>query len=148
MPEPTQTLCSIIPQPERRTYQFTAVLGDLLHKQDCYILYQDYGPQVELYFSNENQAYYLRKFFSKLVPEPAQPGQVPSDHTLGTIFEFHYFCDLHFRLAYQRWFIDQVQSPVSVPPHLTIPTPLSAPRFPALIASEVVNPSEPSSDFS
>jgi hypothetical protein len=83
-----------------RIVQFTAILGDLKHKNDVYIELQDFGPHVDLYFSNKSQAAFLRRHYPDLVPPPASPGQPPSDHTLGTIFEFHYYTELEFRLFY------------------------------------------------
>jgi len=83
-----------------RNVQFTAILGDLKHKNDVYIELQDFGPRVDGYFSNKSQGLFLKRHFPDLVPPPASPGQPPSDHTLGTIFEFHYYTDLEFRLFY------------------------------------------------
>lgn len=78
--------------------QFTAILGDLQHKTDVYISLQDFGPDVERFFANHSQAEFLRDHFPELVPD--QPGSPPSDHHLGTIFEFHYYFDLAFRFRY------------------------------------------------
>lgn len=142
MPELTRTLCSIIPPSDRHTYQFTAILGDLLHKQDCYLLYGDYGKSIEDFFTNEHQAKFLRSYFPKLVPEPAQPGQEPSDHTLGTVFEFHYFSDLHFRLIYRDYFLKELAPIYAGCPITTTRTPLSTARpLPGATYSEP--PAEP-----
>lgn len=83
-----------------RCVQLTSILGDLKHKEDVYLELQDFGPHIEAYFSNESQAQFLRRHYPELVPPPASPGQPPSDHTLGTIFEFHYYTELSFRLFY------------------------------------------------
>jgi len=80
--------------------QFTALLGDLQHKQDVYLLFADFGPHIDRYFSNSSQASFLRSYFPELVPEPSQPGQIPSDHTLGSVFEFNYYTSLPFRFKY------------------------------------------------
>jgi len=149
MPELTRTLCAIIPQPERRTYQFAAILGDLLHKQDCYLAFGDYGSVVEPYFTNESQAAWLRTNFSSLVPPPAQPGQDPSDHTLGTVFEFHYFSDLHFRVTYLAWFRLELQREKHllglVDGPSTVVTPLSSSRHPATVQNLAFRAANPSS---
>jgi hypothetical protein len=96
----SRTLCSIIAPADQRSYQYTAVLGDLLHKTDVYVHFGDYGPVPEPYFTNFHQATYLRNNYPELVPPPASPGQLPSDHTLGTIFEFHYYISPAFRSRY------------------------------------------------
>lgn len=80
--------------------QFTAILGDLLHKQDVYVTKQNFGPEIDRFFSNHHQANYLRAFRPDLIPPPASPNQPPNDHTLGTVFEFHYYSDLNFRFTY------------------------------------------------
>jgi len=82
--------------------QFTAILGDLSHKTDLYLEFKTFGPVVEFYFTNRHQANWLRKHHPELVPPPEQPGQEPSEHTLGTAFEFYYYSDLAFRLQYLR----------------------------------------------
>jgi hypothetical protein len=149
MPELTRTLCALIPQPERRTYQFAAILGDLLHKQDCYLAFGDYGVNVESYFTNESQAAWLRSNFPSLVPPSSQPDQPPSDHTLGTVFEFHYFSDLHFRLSYIAWFRTDLQCEkhcLGLPQGtVTVPTPLSAPRHPSTVQNATYHAANPSS---
>jgi len=82
--------------------QFTSILGDLLHKQDLYMFFLDFGPDVEKFFSNKSQAKYLRLVYPDLVPKPDPSGNEPSDHTLGTIFELHYYSELSFRMAYLK----------------------------------------------
>lgn len=94
---------SIIPSSERHLYQFSAILGDLLHKQDVYLLFGDFGSGPEAYFSNHSQASFLRTHFPELVPPPGSPDQPPSDHTLGTVFEYHYYTHLGFKLHYLAW---------------------------------------------
>jgi hypothetical protein len=149
MPELSRTLCAIIPQPERRAYQFAAILGDLLHKQDCYLAFGDYGAVIEPYFTNENQASWLRANFPLLVPPPAQPGQEPSDHSLGTVFEFHYFSDLHFRLTYLAWFRLELQREKHVlglpEGPITVVTPLSTRAHPASVQNLAYHQANPSS---
>lgn len=103
MPELSRTLRAIVPEADRRSYQFSSILGDLQHKQDVYLSFLDYGKVPEAYLTNEHQAYFLTSRFPELVPPPASPGQPPSDHTLGTVFEFHYYSNLSFRLAYLRF---------------------------------------------
>jgi hypothetical protein len=83
-----------------RETQFTAIFGDLKHKEDVYTTLQDFGPRVEPLFSNESQAKFLKLCYPELVPPPSSPGQPPSSHTLGTIFEFHYYRDVDFRFTY------------------------------------------------
>jgi len=77
-----------------------AILGDLQHKTDVYIYFNSYDSDVTWRFSNEAQGSYLKRFERDLVPPPAQPGQPPSDHTLGTIFEYHYYTSPGFRSRY------------------------------------------------
>lgn len=98
----SRTLDSVVPLENRSRYRMTAIFGDLQHKLDLYTRYQAYGPAVEAFFTNQHQACFLREHFPSLVPPPAQPGQPPSDHTLGTVFEFHYHSDLDFRFTYLR----------------------------------------------
>jgi len=103
MPELTQTLRAVVPSTDRRDYQFAAILGDLQHKTDCYLVYGGYGPPIEPYFTNESQAAYLRSTRPDLVPPPASPGQNPSFKSLGTVFERTYFTSPGFRTDYIRW---------------------------------------------
>lgn len=77
-----------------------AYLGDLAHKRDVVILLGDITDSVTWRFSNRAQAKYLRDFHPELIPPPAQPGQSPSDHTIGTVFELHYFHDPLFVVSY------------------------------------------------
>jgi hypothetical protein len=97
------TLDNLIPFAERRTYKFTAILGDLQHKQDVYLTCLNYGPKTEHYFTNEHQATWLREKYPGLVPEPAQPGQTPSEHSVATVFEYNYYTNLKFKLCYLHW---------------------------------------------
>lgn len=96
---------SIAPRPvkypeDRRLFQLTALLGDLRHKTEVYRLYQEFGPDIERFLTNEHQADYLRRYCPELVPTPDQPGQTPSVHLLGTIFEYHFEVSASFRLFY------------------------------------------------
>jgi len=100
----SRTLESHIQPLDRHSYQFAAILGDLEHKRDVYLAVHDFGQVPEQYFTNSHQARWLRSFRSDLVPPPASPGQPPSDHTLGTVFEFHYYSDISFRLLYLSTF--------------------------------------------
>lgn len=81
-----------------RSVQYKAILGDLQHKTDVYILIGDFGPVAEQFFSNSHQADYIRQQRPDLLPE--NPSQPPSDHQIGTIFEFYYFVDPYFRSVY------------------------------------------------
>lgn len=83
-----------------RNFQFEALLGDLLQRQDVHIQLQDFGAHVTVFFENRAQAAYLRRKRPDLVPPPENPGQIPSDHRLGTIFEQLYFSSLAFRFSY------------------------------------------------
>jgi len=83
-----------------RIVQFAAILGDLEHKKDVYVALRDFGPQVDRLFSNASQAAYLRRYRPDLIPPPAPNGTLPNDHALGTVFEFHYYTDIRFRLDY------------------------------------------------
>lgn len=82
-----------------RFTQFTAILGDLTHKQDLYLAFGDFGPSVECYFSNSHQASWLIQHAPALLP----PGH-HSEHFLGTVFEFQYYSNLSLRLDYLAWF--------------------------------------------
>lgn len=97
-------LCSIdlMISTKDRTVQFTAILGDLKHKEDVYVYFQAFGPEVERYLSNSSQANFVRKVYPDLVPVPSSLDQPPSDHTLGTIFEYHYYSDITFRFRYLK----------------------------------------------
>lgn len=83
-----------------RKYQFTAILGDLKHKNDVYILFGDFGSVPEAYFPNSAQAAYLRKFRPDLIDEDI-PGRL-SDHTVATIFEYCYYVDPNFASDYLK----------------------------------------------
>jgi hypothetical protein len=104
----SRTLDAVIPDNQRHSYKFSAILGDLQHKIDVYLLCSNFGSVPESFFSNSSQAHYLRTHCAHLVPPPEQPGQVPSDHTLGTVFEFHYYSDLRFRLDYRAFVLRSV----------------------------------------
>jgi len=112
----SRTLSALLPPHSTSSYQFAAILGDLQHKLDVYLTVGTYGPIAEAYFPNSAQATWLRTHYPELVPPPAQPGQPPSDHTLGTVFEFHYYSDLPFRVNYLTWLRAQQ--------HLTLPSPV------------------------
>lgn len=83
-----------------RAVVLAAYLGDLAHKRDVVTLFADVTDNVTWRFANRAQAKYLRDFRPDLIPPPAQPGQPPSDHTLGTVFELHYFHDPLFVADY------------------------------------------------
>lgn len=87
----------------RPSYRFAAYLGDLEHKKDVALHFGVVNPETQVYLSNAHQAEWLRVQFPHLVPPPAQPDQIPSDHTLGTIFEYQYQCNPSFRVAYLDW---------------------------------------------
>jgi len=75
--------------------QFTALLGDLQHRSDVHIHYQDFGPRYVDFFSNLAQAKYVIHNHPELVCDIHW-----STHSLGTVFEYYYYTDLSFRLKY------------------------------------------------
>jgi hypothetical protein len=77
------------------TLKFTAILGDLVHKQDVYLLRQDYLQSTTCLFANREQASFLVSHHFNLVP----PGNW-SPHSLGTFFEYFYYTNLTFRFSY------------------------------------------------
>jgi hypothetical protein len=101
----SRTLDAILPQESRHDYKFSAILGDLQHKLDVYFICGDFGRIPEQFFSNEHQADYLRTHRPDLVPPSVVPDQPPSVHTLGTVFEFHYYSDLRFRFDYKQFIL-------------------------------------------
>jgi hypothetical protein len=86
-----------------RDYQFAAILGDLDHKKDVYLLVGTFGPRAEAFFTNQAQADFLRSHFKELVPPNNPNGTPPSDHTVGTAFEFYYATRQSFRVHYTFW---------------------------------------------
>lgn len=78
-----------------RTLQFSAILGDLQHKQDLYIATQRFDTSVSCAFSNCNQAHFLLTLHPSLIPEGNW-----SNHSLGTFFEYQYYTNLSFRFSY------------------------------------------------
>jgi hypothetical protein len=78
------------------TIQFSAILGDLSHKQDLYLLTQSFGISTSCHFSNTNQAGYLLTRTVSLIPI----GHQWNNHSLGTFFEHFYYSNLSFRLNY------------------------------------------------
>lgn len=101
-----------------RNFQFEALLGDLQQRQDVHIQLQDFGSHVTVFFENRAQAAYLRRKRPDLVPAPENPGQRPSDHRLGTIFEQAYYSSLSFRFDYL--------STLSLSPSDCLPEPSSS----------------------
>jgi len=79
-----------------REYKFIAILGDLKHKSDIYLLAGNFGPDIEAYFTAVFQAQYLKNHKPELVPPPDAAGHPPSDHTVSTVFEYHYYTDPYF----------------------------------------------------
>lgn len=80
-----------------KAIQFSAILGDLTHKQDVYCQRQLFGPNVTCLFDNFEQARFLQVYFPGIVP----PGYW-STHALGTFFEHCYQSSLDFRFSYLR----------------------------------------------
>jgi len=81
--------------PFKHTLLLTAILGDLAHKSDLYLRFGTYGPTVECYFTNLHQAQFLRQHYPEAITHPGS-----SVHTLGTLFEYHYYSNLTFKLSY------------------------------------------------
>lgn len=77
------------------TIQFSAILGDLLHKQDVYLQRQAFSDSTTCLFANNLQAQYLL-----CRPHPEIPEGNWSNHSLGTFFEHFYYSNLTFRLQY------------------------------------------------
>jgi hypothetical protein len=94
---------------EDRTVKYTAILGDLQHKLDVYKLFVNFGPIVEQHLSNRAQGEYLKLKYPELVPGKDPSGNDPSEHTLGTIFEFHYYTDPYFCGLYLNWLHNHVK---------------------------------------
>jgi hypothetical protein len=80
--------------------QFVSVLGDLLHKQELYLLFGKVGPEVDILFKNTHQAEYLTKEHPELCPPEDSAGNKPNSHTLGTYFEYYYQTNILFRSKY------------------------------------------------
>jgi hypothetical protein len=95
-----------------KDYKFTAVLGDLHHKEDVYVFFGSASEPIVLrLLTNLEQANYLRRRRPDLVPKP-QPGNPPyNDHNLGTIFEYHYYTSPVFKRQYLLFLISLRQSP-------------------------------------
>lgn len=79
-------------------YMFAALIGDLEHKITVYTQAESRNDQLALILiTNCCQAHWLRK----LAPE-----KIPNDqlncHSLGTIFEYAYRTDFHFRANVDR----------------------------------------------
>jgi len=85
----TQFDCSL------RPFQFSAVLGDLVHKQDVYLQKQTFNSTASCHFANSVQARYLLDRYPQLIP-----GCPWNTHSLGTWFEHLYYSDISFRLSY------------------------------------------------
>jgi len=75
--------------------QFAAILGDLDHKRDIYLKYQDFSPNVTCLFSNCEQAAYLTSHAPHLIPSGNW-----NQHSLGTFFEYYYYSNLSFRFDF------------------------------------------------
>lgn len=83
--------------------QFNAILGDLRHKEDVYIILQKWGPEViNRFFSAKSQASWLKQYAPQLVPPKNPNGVPPSDHTVSTYFEAAYNAP-DFRARYVAW---------------------------------------------
>jgi len=75
--------------------QFAAIIGDLDHKKDVYLLQKSFDQRVTCLFSNCEQGWYLTAHEPSLIP----PGNW-NEHSLGTFFEYFYFSNLTFRFDY------------------------------------------------
>jgi len=94
---------NLMPVNDKYEYQFSAILGDLQHKTDVYIALRSFNSPEALYLiSGVSQAKYLQFSHPELVPEAPPGGNLPSIHTLATIFEFHYYKDVWFKSEYLR----------------------------------------------
>lgn len=82
--------------------QLGAFFGDLEHKREVTSKYQKVGNEVQSFFENRHQAWYVRKFFPELIVQVPN-SQQPSDKTVGTIFEYFFHTSIGFRFAYLRW---------------------------------------------
>jgi len=94
--------------------QFSAILGDLLHKQDLYVKFGDFSIETTCHFANYQQACYLHQRVSGLVP----PGH-HSVHSLGTYFEHYYYSNISFRIDYLS-FVTPSCSPCQISTYLGI----------------------------
>jgi len=75
--------------------QFSAILGDLTHKQDVYLFRQDFSHNTTCLFANSEQASFVHLFHPDLIP----PGNW-NNHSIGTFFEHFYYSNLTFRFSY------------------------------------------------
>jgi len=93
-------------------YKFTAVLGDLRHKETIYLRFGSASlTVVRRLLTNSEQAAYLKIRHPDLVPTPGPGEQPPSDHTLGTIFEYNYYTDPAFVKVYLDYLAGLVGCP-------------------------------------
>jgi hypothetical protein len=83
--------------------QYTAILGDLQHKQDVYLVFGTFGLRVERFFSRSHQASYLRQHHPSLVPPGHPNGTPPSEHTVSTAFEYYYYSRAYVRTQYLQY---------------------------------------------
>lgn len=82
--------------------QLGAFFGDLDHKREIANKYQKMGNEVQSFFDNRHQAWYVKKFFPECIVRVPN-SQPPSDKTVGTIFEYLFHTSVTFRFAYLRW---------------------------------------------
>lgn len=80
-----------------RLIQFSALLGDLIHRQDVHLHFQAFGPAFVPFFDSANQTAWLLLHHPDLVCDPTW-----NNHTVSTVFEHFYYSDLRFRLEYLR----------------------------------------------
>lgn len=132
----TRTLVNFVPIEDHRSYQFSAIQGDLQHKLFVYQTIQDFGYVAERFFSNYHQANYVRDFAPELVPPPVS-GNPPSDHTLGTVFEHHWNLADSFQARYALRLRDFIHKGVDIGFKFLPdpPTPVSSPAPNSLAAS-------------
>jgi hypothetical protein len=79
------------------------------HKRCILEKYRRFGTATQSFFDNKHQAWYLVTKRSDLVPPDGSPGQPPSIHTLGTIFEFNFETSLEFRFGYLDWLPNELE---------------------------------------
>jgi hypothetical protein len=106
--EPRLIAVTKLPMPRDERFQYIAILGDLDHKKFCYEVANRFGKDIELYFTNYHQARWLETHRPDLVVrDPA--GNYPSDHSLGSIFEYHFATEPKFRIRYGAWLIEDLR---------------------------------------
>jgi len=79
------------------------LIGDALHKAEVYTALGDFGEAVDKQFlSNAAQARWIKKYRPDLIKRDPS-GNLPSEHSLGTILEIEYATSRAFQSTYKRW---------------------------------------------